>query len=112
MLIYSELIELRDKLINGELDLELAKAQCWNNIKEGQRSWHTKDWKVRRAEIIKDKCEICNGNEILTLQHLSHPRKYSEYLREITKEYTKEYIGSGQKVDKSELSDYVLKKYD
>ncbi|MBS1645470.1 MAG: hypothetical protein JST21_06305 [Bacteroidetes bacterium] len=112
MLIYSELIELRDKLINGELDLELAKAQCWNNIKEGQRSWHTKDWKVRRAEIIKDKCEICSGNEILTLQHLSHPRKYSEYLTEITKEYAKEYIGSGQKVDKTELSDYVLKKYD
>jgi len=35
MLTYKELKELRDKLANGEIGLELAKAQCWNDFKEG-----------------------------------------------------------------------------
>lgn len=112
MLTYNELIELRDKLENGEIGLELAKAQYWSDFKEGQRSWHTKDWKERRSEIIKDKCEICSGKEILTIQHLSHPRKYSEYLTEITREYAKDYISSNPNIEISELKDYVLKNYD
>jgi hypothetical protein len=29
MLTYNELIDLRDKLANGEIGLELAKAQCF-----------------------------------------------------------------------------------
>jgi hypothetical protein len=79
MLTYNELIQLRDKLANGEIGLEFAKAQYWNDFEEGQRSWYTKDWKERRAKFIKDKCEICSSKETLTLQHLSHPRKYFEY---------------------------------
>ena len=79
MLTYSELIGLRDKLANCEIPLEIAKAQFWNDFKEGQRSWHTKDWKERRSKLIKEKCEICASKDVLTLQHLSHPRKLSEY---------------------------------
>ena len=112
MLTYSELIELKDKLVNGEIELEFAKTQCWNDFKEGQRSWHTKDWKERRSELIKDKCEICSGKKTLTLQHLSHPRKYSEYLAEITRVYAKDYINTNAKIDKSEFNNYLLKNYD
>jgi hypothetical protein len=112
MLTFSELIELRDKLANGEIGLELAKGQYWNDFKVGQRSWHTKDWKERRTEFIKDKCEICSSKETLTLQHLYHPRKYSEYLKDITREYAKDYIDTNPYIDKSDFLNHILKNYD
>ncbi|WP_177733457.1 hypothetical protein [Flavobacterium inviolabile] len=112
MLIYSELIELRYKLENGEIRLELAKAQFWGDFKEGQRSWNTKDWQERRPQFLKDKCEICSSNETLTIQHLSHPKKYSEYLREVAREYTKKHINNNPEINESEFTDYVLKNHD
>lgn len=112
MLTYNELIEIRKKLANDEIGLELAKAQFWNDLKEGQRSWHTKDWKKRRSEFIKDKCEICGSNETLTLQHLSHPRKFSEYTKDITRRYAKNYIDINPGIDKSEFSAHILKNYE
>lgn len=112
MLTYNELIDLRDKLASGGIGLELAKTQYWNDSKEGQRSWNTKDWKERRSKFIKDKCEICSSKETLTIQHLSHPRKYSEYLREIKRENAKDYMDTNPEIDKSEFSNYVLKNYD
>ncbi|MEO7990068.1 MAG: hypothetical protein ABI663_11030 [Chryseolinea sp.] len=112
MLTYNELIELRNKLVNGEIQLELAKTQFWDNFEEGQRSWHTKDWKERRSKFIKDKCEICSSKDILTIQHRSHPRKFSEYKTEITREYAKEYINSNPLIEKSEFTNYILKNYD
>jgi predicted Zn-ribbon and HTH transcriptional regulator len=105
-------MELRDKLVSGEIDIDFAKAQYWNDFKEGQRSWHSKDWKERRSKFIKDKCEICTSKETLTLQHLSHPRKYSEYARDITKQYTTEYMNTNPVIDKSEFGDYVRKNYE
>ena len=75
MLIYHELIELRKKLANGEITLEHAEEVFWKDYKEDKRSWHTNDWKERRAEVIKDKCEICGSKEKLTIQHLSHTKK-------------------------------------
>ncbi len=58
MLTYNQLIELRDKLTNDEIGLELAKEQCWKDFKQGQRSWHTKDWKDRKSKFIQEKCEL------------------------------------------------------
>jgi hypothetical protein len=112
MLIYNERIELRDKLKNGEIEIESAMEQYWNGFKEGQLSWHTKDWKERRSEIIKDKCEICASKDTLTLQHRSHPKKYSEYLRDVTRKYAEEHINTNPDTDKYEFSNYVLNKYD
>lgn len=112
MLTYNEIINLRDKLVSGEIELEFAKVEFWNDFKEEQRSWHTKDWKERRSKFIKDKCQICSSKETLTIQHLSHPRKHSEYLREITREYTKDHINISPKINKSEFIDYVLKNHD
>jgi len=112
MLTYSEVIVLRDKLTSSEIDLESAKAQYWKDFKEGQKSWDTADWKDRRSKIIKEQCEICGSKDTLTLQHLSHPRKYSEYITDITKAYTKKFIGTNPGIDKYEFSSYVQTKYD
>jgi len=92
MLTYSEVIVLRDKLASGEIGLEFAQAQYWKNFKEGQKSWDTKDWKERRSKIIKDKCEICDSKDTLTIQHRTHPKKYAEYLRDVTRVYADAYI--------------------
>lgn len=112
MLTYNELMELRDKLESGEIQLEIAKEQLWSDFKEGQRSWHTQDWKERRLKFIKEKCEICNSTDTLTLQHRSHPRKLSEYIKEITRGYTNDHINEYPVTDKSNLSNYILKMYD
>ncbi|MBP1637235.1 MAG: hypothetical protein H6Q18_24 [Bacteroidetes bacterium] len=112
MLTLNELKELRTKLINGEIRLEVAKAQCWGDFKEGQRSWHTKDWRERRSEFIGDRCEMCGSKETLTLQHLSHPRKYSEFLTEISREYAKDYIENNPDIDKYNFRNHILKNFD
>ena len=112
MLTHNELIELRNKLVNGEIQLEVAKIQFWGNLKEGQRSWNTEDWQERRSQFLKDKCEICYGTETLTVQHLSHPRKHSDYLREITRKYTQDQIDTNPEIQKSQFKEYVKKKHD
>ncbi|PAM93185.1 hypothetical protein B4N84_19605 [Flavobacterium sp. IR1] len=112
MLTYSELTDLREKLASGRIELELAKAEYWNDNKEGQRSWYTKDWKERRSRFLKEKCEICSSIDTLTIQHFSHPKKYSEYLREVTRKYTKDFIDANSEISKSEFSNYIQKKHD
>ena len=111
MLSYNELIELRKKLANGMITQELAKEIYWNEHKDGERSWHTKDWKERRSAVIKDKCEICGSKETLTLQHLSHPKKYNEYEREVTKQYAKSFIEHNTTLDKDEFTKHIITNY-
>jgi hypothetical protein len=112
MLTYKERIELKGKLENGEIGIEAAIVKYWNGFEEGQPSWHTKDWKERRSKIIKDKCEICGSRDTLTLQHRSHPKKYSDFLREVTRVYAEEYRSSNPVIDKNQFTAYVLKNYD
>lgn len=112
MLTYSEIIVLRDKLESGEIDVEAADAQYWKDFKEGQKSWQTKDWKERRSKVIKDKCEICGSKDTLTLQHLSHPQKYPEYLREVTTLYAEDYKKVNPVIDKNQFTNYVLENYE
>ncbi|PKD43769.1 hypothetical protein [Rhodohalobacter barkolensis] len=112
MLTYKELIELRKKLANGGISLEHAEELFWKDFKEDKRSWRTKDWKERRAKVIKDKCEICSSKETLTIQHLSHPIKYNEHKKVVTKEYTRSFIESNPTVDKDEFSLHIKKNYD
>lgn len=112
MLTYSEVIKLRDKLVNGEISVAFAKEHYWKDFKEGNRSWYTKDWKERRGEVLKDKCQICGSKDTLTLQHRSHPKEYNEYAKEVTREYTKVFIDSNPLVDQHELREYIMEKYD
>lgn len=112
MLTYTELIELREYIRNEKIDLQSAKIKLWGDNKKERRSWFTKDWKVRRDEIIKDKCQICNGRKILTLQHLSHPKKYIEYFSEIKQRYTREYVSSGPDFNQDEFVEFINVNYD
>lgn len=112
MLTYIELIELREKLINDEIELKLALELFWKDHSKEIKSWHTKDWKKRRAEHIKDKCEICNSTEILTLQHLSHPKQCFDYENEVTKKYYNAIKDSNTRIDKYKFNDYILNNYD
>jgi len=109
MLTLKEIIELKEKLANGEITQDHAKHIYWNDYKEGKRSWHTNDWKERRNEIIKNECEICGSLETLTLQHRSHPRKYNEYEREVTSKYTQLFRDQNDSVEQREFIDHVKK---
>src|SRR5258708_11772979 len=112
MLTYNELIELRKKLTNGEITQELAKEIYWKEHKDEKRSWHTKDWKERRSEVIKDKCEICGSKITLTLQYLSHPKKYNDYEQEVVKKHTQFFRDSNKTVEKAEFTEHIIQKYD
>lgn len=112
MLTYEELIELKDKLINNEIGVKSAKDKFWKDFKEGRRSWHSKDWKERRLKFLKDKCQICNSKQTLTLQHLSHPKKHNEYLREVTRDFTNQFINKNSVIDRNEFKKYILENYD
>lgn len=109
---YNELVELRGRLANGEISLELAKELYWKDYKEGQRSWHTKDWKERRCNVLKEKCEICGSTDTLTIQHLSHPKKYSEVEIEVTRKHTQIFKEANSTVDKCEFREFIIKNYD
>lgn len=112
MLTYNECIELREKLVNGKISLDLAKELYWKDYQEGQRSWHTKDWRERRAKILKEKCEICNSTDTLTIQHLSHPKEYSEFEREVIRKYTQIFKETNTTIDKFEFKEHIIKHYD
>ena len=112
MLTYNERIELREKLVNGEISLEFAKEIYWKDYQEGQQSWHTKDWKERRTKILKEQCEICNSTDTLTIQHLSHPKKYSAFEREVTRKYTQIFKQTNSTIDKFEFKEHIIKHYD
>jgi len=79
MITYEEFINLREKLNKGEISPENIKEICSANLEDNIRSWHTKDWKERRKQIIKDTCEQCGRKEDLVLKNFSIPKKFSNY---------------------------------
>ncbi|TNE82502.1 MAG: hypothetical protein EP332_00090 [Bacteroidetes bacterium] len=111
MLSLHEYIALKERLIQGEINTDEAKSRLWENFKDGKRAWHTKDWKERRRKFLKDKCEICDSKETLTVQHLSHPKKFIEYTKEITRSLTKEFIHINSEIDKAQLEEHVKNNY-
>jgi len=115
MLTLDEFIELREQLINNEVRAEFVKKKLeshWQKLKEGKKSWDTKDWKERKKKFIKEKCEICSSTEILTIQHNSHPKTYNYFKREITSTYTNQLINNNKEIDKEIFKNYVLNEYD
>jgi hypothetical protein len=111
MLTLQEQIELRDKIANDQISVYQAKELYWKDLNTESRSWHTKDWKDRRDRLLKEKCEICNGKEILTIQHFSHPRKYNDYENEITRKYLDDSGDTKIIIQKGEFLNYILKNY-
>jgi len=112
MLTYHEQIELRIKVVKNKIPIKEAMEIYWKDFKPGGRSWHTKDWKERRASVIKENCEICGSKETLTLQHLSHPKKYREYKNEVARKYTNCLIESNDQIGEEELRENILSHYE
>lgn len=112
MLTFKELTELKENLESGKLSIAQAQKIYWDNYEEGKKSWYTNDWQERRKEVIKTKCEICGSTETLTLQHLSHPKKYHEHKREVTKEYNWQYKETHASVERQELVVHVKENFD
>lgn len=112
MLTLQEMIELSLKLARDQISVSLAKDLYWKNLKAQSRSWHTKDWKERRENFLKDRCQICNSKETLTIQHLSHPKKYNYYENEITRKYANELGNLNSIIDQGEFIDHINKNYD
>ena len=112
MFTLKELIELKENLDNGKISFDQASEIYWDNYGDGKKSWHTKDWKERRKKFIKNECEICSSKKTLTLQHLSHPKKYNEYVREVTSKYNNLYKESNDSVERQEFIDHVKENFD
>ena len=112
MLTLKELRELKANLDSGKISIDQAQNIYWDNFEKGKKSWHTDDWKERRKEVIKNECEICSSTETLTLQHLSHPKKHNEYLREVTREYNTLYTETNTSVERQEFIDHVKENFD
>jgi hypothetical protein len=111
MLTLQEQKELRKKVANDQITIQLAKEIYWKDLNDESRSWHTKDWKDRREKLLKDKCEICNSKEALTIQHLTHPRKYNDYENEITRKYTTDYENNNSTPQQNDFLEYITKNY-
>ena len=112
MLTLNEFKELREKLKNNEIGIEFVKKKLdpfWQDLKDGKRSWKTKDWIERKKKFIKEKCEKCSSTEILTIQHNSHPKTYNDFKREITSTYTNQLINNNKEIDKEIFKNYKLK---
>lgn len=112
MLTLTEIIELKEKLTNGSIETAIAVDLFWKDFKEDKRAWHSKDWKERRNKLINGKCEVCGSQETLTIQHLSHPKKFSEYKKEVTTRYSKNFITPKSLIDKNQFSGDIIENYE
>lgn len=112
MLTYKETVDLRDDLIASKITLAKAKEIYWKDFENVKRSWQTKDWKDRRKKLLKDKCELCNSHEGLKIQHLSHPRKYAEIERLVTRKYANSSGVAESAINIDDFKMYVTNNYD
>lgn len=112
MLTLQELIELREKVAKDQISVQAAKKLCWKDLKPESRSWHTQDWKDRREDFLKDKCEICNSKDTLTIQHFSHSKKYNEWNSEVTKKYVNDIGNANSIIQQNEFINHIVENYD
>jgi ribosomal protein S27AE len=114
MLTYGQIIDLKEKVDRDEISGVNAKEIYFADVKENQRSWHTKDWKERRKLFLKDKCEQCGGTEYLTLQNQTRPERYDKYYLNsfiyYHKLFTDEYEGNYDDLTtKEDILSYIEK---
>jgi len=66
--------------------------------------WHTKEWKEKRAETIKDKCERCGSSESpLVAQHTWHPPPSDFIFRYVTNTIYSRAVKEGKSQPVEEL---------
>jgi len=70
-----------DMFLGDLIDVEVF----WDLFNENKSSakryqpWSTKEWKDKRALILKDSCECCGSKENLIIQHGWRPKKFWEH---------------------------------
>lgn len=110
MLNYKDILQLKEDFLNGRVLIKEAQNILWKDLDENSRSWYTADWKERRNQLLKDYCECCDSQDDLRIQHLSHPQKFSEHKRAVTREYTN--ASENDVISEDILIDYIKNKYD
>ncbi|MCX6815639.1 MAG: hypothetical protein NT120_02195 [Candidatus Aenigmarchaeota archaeon] len=73
------------------------------------KSWHTKQWKEKKKEVLKDSCEWCRSTEKLLLHHTVKNRdmRFSLMSNKIEDAYVKETGIKPYKVRKGDLKIWV-----
>jgi len=100
----TELKQIEHDLIEGIISYKEAAPLVFDSRK---KPYHTKEWKEQRDKIIKDSCEQCGSNEVLTLQHLWRPQKYADFVRK----QMDELISIEHKKGKLNVSDQEVEEY-
>lgn len=87
---YSTVEKIRSAFISGDLSSRDAVDEFAK--KQTQKAWHTKEWRLLREKLIKDKCEQCGTSEPpMVLQHTWHPDKLSHVIQDVTRKYEYEH---------------------
>lgn len=93
----AELEDIQNKIINDEINLEVAKELIYST--KAIKSRHTKKWKDIRKVMLKNECKQCGSKEALTMQHTWHPERYGDIKYRFSQKYgellNKEYELSG-----------------
>jgi hypothetical protein len=85
------IFEIRDKLINDEIDY----SDAFELIKKFPKAWHTKEWDEKREKVLKNYCEQCKSTEgVMVVQHLSHPPEFKTIRNEIFNSLLNEILAS------------------
>ena len=80
----SHIIEIRNKLVNDQIDWRDA-IEALQKSTEKKKPWHYKEWKEKRDLLIEDTCSQCgSSDEHMVLQHLWHPRKFNVILHQLS----------------------------
>lgn len=77
---------IRSAYSNGELSAtETVDILATSKL---QKPWHTKEWRELRNKLLKESCTQCGSDKKpLVLQHTWHPRKLSEIIKNVKREY-------------------------
>lgn len=79
---YADIQAVRDAFNLGKISAQ-ETANVVTNILT-KKPWHTEEWRKKRANLIQSKCTQCLTDEgPFVLQHLWHPRKLGETIREL-----------------------------
>jgi len=82
--------ESQQKFLNGEINYE----EFWIIFEKYRFSlkppWKTDVWHSNRESKLRDKCSCCGSSEKLIIQHIWHPRGFSQVLKSIEDEKCQE----------------------
>ncbi len=70
--------ETSDSIYNKYIAGKITIKTVWARLKKLPKSWTTKEWKDKRALIIKNECEKCGCTGIMVLNHYWHPPKANQ----------------------------------